>query len=287
MDMQNKAWLNGAIGVIIFAGSMPATRLAVMGFSPIFLTSARACIAGGLALLILMAFKQQIPQAKYLLSLCIVSFGVVLGFPLFSALAVEEISAARALVFSALLPLSTAIFSVFRTAERPSIQFWIFALIGAVLVMGFMLQSDQTQIFHHGDLYMVVAVLLCGLGYAEGGQLSKHLGGWQVICWALLVALPLMGLLSIAYWPVTLNNVPLSAYLGLIYVSLFSMLFGFFFWYKGLALGGIAKVGQIQLLQPFLGLMLSAFILGESISLAMVLVSAAVVLCVLMAKRFA
>lgn len=287
MDAQNKGWLNGLVGVMIFAGSMPATRIAVTGFNPEFLTGARAVIAGLFALLILVVFKQRMPQLKDFIPLCITALGVVLGFPLFTALALQEISAARALVFVALLPLSTAIFGVFRAAERPSLAFWLFALIGSMLVMGFMIQDDQGQIFSRADLYMIVAILLCGLGYAEGGQLSKSLGGWQVICWALVIALPFMFVLSYYSLPQSLTNVSISAYLGLIYVAVFSMLLGFFFWYKGLALGGIAKVGQIQLIQPFLGLMLSAIFLGESVSLAMVVVSIAVMLCVMMAKRFA
>lgn len=287
MDAQNKGWLNGLVGVMIFAGSMPATRIAVMGFNPEFLTGARAVIAGLFALLILMVLKQRIPQKKKIIPLCITAFGVVLGFPLFTALALQEISAARALVFVALLPLSTAIFGVFRAAERPSMQFWLFALLGSVLVMGFMLQGDQSQIFSRADLYMIAAILLCGLGYAEGGQLSKSLGGWQVICWALVIALPFMLALSYYYFPQSFANVSISAYFGLIYVAVFSMLLGFFFWYKGLALGGIAKVGQIQLVQPFLGLMLCAMLLGESVSLSMIVVSLAVMLCVMMAKRFA
>jgi len=228
MNVQNKGWLNGLIGVVIFAGSMPATRLAVMEFSPGFLTGARALIAGIFAVFILFMMKQQRPQSQDLLPLVIIAVGLVLGFPLFTSLALQEISSARALVWLALLPLSTAIFGVFRAAERPSIAFWIFALLGSSIVMSYMLQGDTALHFSRGDLYMILAIIVCGLGYAEGGQLSKRLGGWQVICWVLVTALPFMLLLSFLTFPENMRVIPLSAYLGLIYTGIFSMLIGFF-----------------------------------------------------------
>ncbi len=154
-------------------------------------------------------------------------------------------------------------------------------------MIGFMFYENRNLSFSLGDLYMLASIIVCGLGYAEGGKLSRELGGWQVICWALVVSLPLMLIGSFYYLPQSFENIHWSETLGLIYVSLFSMLIGFIFWYKGLALGGIASVGQIQLVQPFIGLILSAFLLGEHVSLAMVLVCFAVVLCVAMAKKFA
>ncbi|CAB1221778.1 putative DMT superfamily transporter inner membrane protein [Acinetobacter bouvetii] len=287
MNRTNIGWINGLLGVVIFAGSMPATRIAVSGFSPTFLTAIRASIAAVLALLCLLWFKQQRPQADQYKSLIIVSLGVVVGFPLFSALALQNIAASRALVFVALLPLCTAIFGVMRAGEHPNAKFWLFTLLGSGFVVAFMLINDHSQHLSKGDLYMIAAVLACGLGYAEGGHLSKTLGGWQVICWALIVAFPLMLILTLYYFPDNFADVSYSAYAGLAYVSLFSMLIGFFFWYKGLAMGGIAKVGQIQLIQPFIGLTLCAVILGESISVEMILVCIAVVMCVMLAKGFA
>ena len=287
MSPQSLGWIYGLIGVTMFAGSMPATRLAVMGFSPIFLTSARSMIAGIFALLLLCCFQHKRPQGRVWLSLGVVALTVVFGFPYFSALALEQISAARGLVFVALLPLSTAIFAVIRTAERPSPLFWVFALLGSLLVMGYMFSTDHNaRLLGQGDLYMLISILLCGLGYAEGGRLAKSLGGWQVICWALLLALPLMTGLSYLHWPES-SNIPISAYFGLLYVSVFSMLLGFFFWYHGLSLGGIAKVGQIQLLQPFLGLTFTALLLAEQVTLGMLLVSVAVVGCVFIARKYA
>lgn len=287
MNKSNIGWVNGLIAVIIFSGSMPATRLAVMDFSPEFLTAARATIAGLLAVICLILFRQQYPRPDQYKSLLLVSLGVVIGFPLLTALALERISAARALVFLALLPLCTAVFAVLRANENLRPKFWLFTLLGGTFVMTFMLNNDSTQLFSLSDVYMIAAIIVCGLGYAEGGDLSKDLGGWQVICWALVFALPFMLILSVYYFPNNLMEISYSAYAGLIYVSIFSMLIGFFFWYKGLAMGGIAKVGQIQLVQPFFGLTLCAMILNETISLNMILVSIAVVICVIFAKKSA
>lgn len=289
MNKQNLAWFNGLLGVIIFAGSLPATRIAVQGFSPEFLTVARAVIAAILGLFCLLfydQFKLKYPNITQLKALSLVALGVVIGFPLFTALALQTISSARAIVFVGLLPLSTAIFAILRAHEKPPVKFWLFALLGSSFVLGYMLFNQPHLYFHSGDLYMLIAIILCGLGYAEGGQLSRELGSWQVICWALLLTLPIMMMLSIYYLPTDFSHVSVSAWIGLIYVSAFSMLIGFFFWYKGLALGGIAQVGQIQLLQPFIGFAFSAFLLGESISFAMIFVSFAVIICVGFAKKY-
>ncbi|WP_296281925.1 DMT family transporter [uncultured Acinetobacter sp.] len=287
MDQASKGWLNGLIGVVIFAGSLPATRIGVLGFSPEFLTTSRAVIAGVIGLICLIVFKQVKPNLQQLKTLIIVAFGVVIGFPLFTALALQTISSSHAIIFVGLLPLSTAIFAVFRGGEKPTLQFWLFAILGSCLVLIFMFFENKSLSLSLGDLYMLAAIVVCGLGYAEGGKLSSELGGWQVICWALVVALPIMLFGSVYYFPDHYSNISIAPILALLYVSLFSMLIGFVFWYKGLALGGIAKVGQIQLLQPFIGLMLSALLLGEHISLAMILVSISVVACVVMAKKFA
>ncbi|OTG79466.1 EamA family transporter [Acinetobacter sp. ANC 5054] len=287
LNKTQQGWLNGLIGVVIFAGSMPATRVAVQGFSPEFLTGARACIAAALALLLLIVLKQPRPSGQQIKSLCITSAGVVIGFPLFTALALQTETAAHSLIFVALLPLATAFFAVLRAKEVPHAAFWLYASIGSALVIFFMLHQSGLNGISLGDLYMIIAILLCGLGYAEGGVLSKTLGGWQVICWALIIALPLMLPLCWLYFPSSFQHVPTSAYIGLAYVSLFSMLIGFFFWYKGLALGGIAKIGQIQLVQPFIGLVFCAVLLNEHISFLMIAISLAVVSCVVMAKKYA
>ncbi|WP_445177851.1 DMT family transporter [Pseudomonas sp. McL0111] len=283
---KTSGWINGFIGVLIFSGSLPATRLAVLEFDPVFLTVARAAIAGVLALCLLWLFRERRPARDQWLSLLIVAMGVVLGFPLLTALALQHVTSAHSIVFVGLLPLATAIFAVLRGGERPRPVFWIFSVLGSALVVGFAMSRGLTA-SPTGDLLMLAAIVACGLGYAEGAKLSRTLGGWQVICWALVLSLPVMALSSLWLAPATFSGISLPAWLSLAYVSLFSMLIGFVFWYRGLAQGGIAAVGQLQLLQPFFGLALAATLLHEQVSLGMLAVTLGVILCVAGAKKFA
>ena len=286
MNKTTSGWINGFIGMLIFSASLPATRIAVQDFDPVFLTAARAAIAGIVAVIVLISLQVNRPEREDAVSLLITAVGVVVGFPLLTALALQHITAAHSIVFIALLPLMTALFGVLRAGERPKTTFWIFSCLGSALVAGFALSnSAETDLI--GDAYMVGAIIICGLGYAEGAKLSRKLGGWQVICWALAVSLPIMLTLAFVIRPPTFTNIQPQAWFGLAYVSLFSMLIGFVFWYRGLAQGGIATVGQLQLLQPFFGLILAALLLNESVSIQMFVTAALVVLCVVAAKRFA
>jgi drug/metabolite transporter (DMT)-like permease len=286
MNKITSGWINGFLGMLIFSGSLPATRVAVVDFNPLFLTSIRATIAAILGLALLVVFREKRPSRSDIVPLLIVALGVVVGFPLLTALALQHVTSAYSIVFIGLLPLATAIFGVLRAGERPHSTFWIFACLGSFLVAGFALTQgfDTSPI---GNAYMVGAIIICGLGYAEGAKLSRTLGGWQVISWALMLSLPAMAPLALYTIPDTLVNVGQSAWIGLVYVSVFSMLIGFVFWYRGLAQGGIATVGQLQLLQPFFGLTLAATFLHETIGWAMIAVTIAVVLCVIGAKHFA
>lgn len=286
MNKITQGWMSGFIGVVIFAGSLPATRLAIMGFDPLFLTAARAILAalfGGAALLLL---KQCMPTKTDLPALAIVTLGVVIGFPLLSALALQYVTSAHAIVFLGILPLLTAIFAVWRGNERPPALFWLFTLLGSSFVAGYaVLSNGHTSLI--GSLLMLGAVVACGLGYAEGGHLSRALGGWQVISWALLLALPIMLPIAWLTWPKSLGQVSITAWAGLIYVSLFSMFIGFIFWYRGLALGGIAAVGQLQLIQPFMGLTLAAILLHETVNIGMLISTLGAIICVVGAKKYA
>jgi drug/metabolite transporter (DMT)-like permease len=286
MDKTASGWVNGFIGVLIFSGSLPATRVAVADFDPTFLTSARAAFAGLLGLAMLFLFQQKRPERGDLLSLVIVALGVVVGFPLLTALALKHVTSAHSIIFVGLLPLATAIFGVLRGGEHPRPAFWLFSCVGSALVAGFALTQGVTA-SPLGDGLMLAAIIACGLGYAEGAALSRKLGGWQVICWALAISLPIMLALTFATLPPSFAGVGSSAWIGLAYVSLFSMLIGFVFWYRGLAQGGIAAVGQLQLLQPFFGLALAATLLHEQVSPMMIVVTLGVVLCVFGAKKFA
>ncbi|MCT7374665.1 DMT family transporter [Chelativorans salis] len=286
MKAATAGWGSGFLGVMIFSGSLPATRVAVGGFSPMFLTSARAVIAALLGLVLLWMLRQKRPARGDIGSLTVVALGVVVGFPLLTALALQHITSAHSIVFIGLLPLCTAIFGVLRGGERPKLAFWLFSIAGSLLVAGFALAESGSASLT-GDLLMIAAILLCGLGYAEGATLSRRLGGWQVISWALVLALPVMAILALVTIPVNWSGVGTPAWISLAYVSVFSMLIGFVFWYRGLALGGIAGVGQLQLLQPFFGLALAGLLLGEPVAWTMIAVTGLVVLCVAGAKRFA
>jgi drug/metabolite transporter (DMT)-like permease len=285
MTRETSGLINGLIGVIIFSGSLPATRLAVADFDPVFLTAARAAIAGLLALGLLMIFRERRPARSDLFSLALIAGGVVVGFPLLTALALRTITSAHSIVYIGLLPLATAAFGVMRGGDRPRPAFWIFSTLGSLCVASFALLRSDVKLAA-GDGLMVAAILVCGLGYAEGAQLSRRLGGWQVISWALVLSLPVMlgaALLLLPWEPHAIGG---PALFGLAYVSLFSMLIGFIFWYRGLALGGVAAVGQLQLLQPFFGLALAGLLLGEAVSPDMLATTIAVIACVAGARHF-
>lgn len=278
-------WGSGFLGMIIFSVSLPATRLAVEGLPPLFLTSARAVIAALLGAGLLALGREKRPGRGDLLSLAIVALGVVVAFPLLTALALRSITASHSIVFVG-LPLATAAGAVLRGGERPSPVFWAFSGAGSALVAGFaLLGGGQTSLA--GDALMLAAILACGLGYAEGAILTRRLGGWQSICWALLLALPIMAATAWVTVPASLAGIGASAWAGLAYVSVFSMLVGFVFWFRGLALGGIAGVGQLQLLQPFFGFAAASLLLGEPIAPSMLAVAGLTALCVAGAKRHA
>lgn len=287
MPGRSAAWLNGLLGVLIFSGSLPATRLALRGFEPLFLTYCRATIAGLAGALALTLLRQAAPRKQEFSGLLIVAAGVVVGFPLLTAIALQHITAARGLLYIALLPVMTAIFAVMRAGEAPRLPFWFFSCAASILVMIYAFTTGIVAGSLFGDLTMFAAVVLCGLGYAEGARLSRRLGGWQVISWSLLITLPVMLLLTLADWPADLSLIGSEAVAALLYVSLFSMLIGFIFWYRGLAQGGIASVGQLQFLQPFFGLILAAALLDEPVGWSLLVVMSMVILCVAAARRFA
>lgn len=281
-----EGWGSGLLGVLIFSGSLPATRLAVLDLSPTFLTSARAAIAALLSTPFLVLLNHTRPNRSDLAALGVVAGGVVVGFPLLTALALQHISSARSIVFIGLLPLATAAFGFLRGGERPRPLFWLFSLLGSLTVVAFALSAGGAGSVR-GDLLMIAAIVVCGLGYAEGARLSRRLGGWQVISWALALAAPVMLCVAVLSWPPSLRDIGMAAWCGLAYVSLFSMLIGFVFWYRGLALGGIASVGQLQLLQPFFGLALASLILGEPVTWPMIAAAGLIVAFIGLGRRYA
>ena len=260
-----RAWAHGAAGMLIFSASLPATRLAVAAFDPYFVTAGRAVLAGLLGAGLLALTRAQLPRGRDWRDLALAAFGVVLGFPLFSALALRFVPASHAMPFIGLLPLATAGFAVLLGQDRPRPLFWLFAILGSALVAGHAWIAGGLD-FELADLLMLAAIVTCGFGYAVGGKLTTRLGSLAVISWALVLSLPVSGLATLLLWPADLAGVPASAWAGFGYVSLFSMFVGFLFWYRGLALGGAARIGQLQLLQTFFGIGLSALLLGEAVA---------------------
>jgi drug/metabolite transporter (DMT)-like permease len=275
IDHPFKGFAFGLLGVITFSLTLPFTRLAVAALDPFFVGLGRAVVAAMLAGPLLCLTRQPLPTKPQWKRLCLVGAGVVVGFPVLSTWAMHRVPASHGAVVLGLLPLATALAGIIRTHERPSIAFWIASMVGSFTVIGFALSSGGGKL-EAADIALLGAVIAAALGYAEGGSLSREMGGWQVICWALLLMLPLT-LVPVVYLAYRYGlHAPASAWLGFGYVSVFSMFLGFFAWYRGLALGGISRISQLQLLQPFLTLAFSALMLGEHLS-AMAIISALVV----------
>jgi drug/metabolite transporter (DMT)-like permease len=274
----------GIIGVVGFSFTLPATRLAVMELDGTLVGLGRAVIAAAAAAILLAATREPIPPRPFWGRLAVVAAGVVVGFPLFSAWALRYVPAAHGAVIVGLTPAATAVMAVIRAGERPSAGFWLASLLGLVAVLIFAaVQGAGAPV--PADGLILIAVALGALGYAEGGQLARTLGGWQVISWALVLSAPV--LLPIVAWSAVRHGLAASplAWGCVGYVSLVSMYLAFFAWYRGLAQGGVARVGQVQLLQPVLTLLWSALLLGEQISGAMIAAAAAVLGCVALTQR--
>lgn len=284
MDRTASGWISGFIGMAIFSGSLPATRAAVTGFDPVFLTVARAAIAGMLGLGLLFVFRQKSPERRDLLPLAVIALGVVVGFPLLTALALQHMSSAHSVVFIGLLPLSTAIFGVLRGGERPRPAFWLFSLAGSALVAGYAM-ARGTGAVSAGDLLMLAAIVMCGLGYAEGGRLSRRLGGWQVISWALVMGAPLLAIPTLMVLLRGPIEAPAEAWATFAFLVLGPQFLAFFAWYRAMALIGIARTSQIQLMQIFVSLGVAAWWLGETLEPDIVFFALWVLAAVLVGQR--
>lgn len=274
----------GALGVVGFSFSLPATRLAVAGLDPWFVAFGRALVAGVLAIAYLALSRAPLPSVTQLRRLVVVAVGIVVGFPLFTSLALTTQTSAHSAVVIAVLPMCTAIWAVVRASERPPLAFWLSSGAGLLAVLAFVATGGGfSGSLSLADVYLLVAVVLCGLGYAEGGALSRELGGARTVCWALVVSLPVT--LPISLYTADFSRATGVVWLSFAYVALISMFLGFFAWYAGLAAGGVAKIGQIQLAQPVLTLMWSALVLGESVGWLALATSAVVLVCVVLTQR--
>jgi drug/metabolite transporter (DMT)-like permease len=284
---ETRGMLLGLAGVAIFSLTLPFTRMAVAELDPLFLTLGRALGAALLAACWLRLKRVARPERAALRPLAMVALGCVVGFPLLSSLAMRTLPAAHGAVLCGVLPLATALYAALRGFERPSRGFWLMALLGTGLVVGFALGQGGGG-FQQADLLMFGAVAAGAAGYAEGGRLARTMGGREVICWALvLAAAPAAALLCLldAGQLARLGEAGPRAWIAFGYVTVFSMFIGFFFWYRGLALGGVARVGQVQLLQPFLSLGGAAVLLGEPLTLANCSFALAVIATVALGRR--
>jgi drug/metabolite transporter (DMT)-like permease len=276
--------LLGSLGILGFSFSLPATRLAVEDLNPWVVAFGRATVAALLSTLYLAATRAQRPTREQIRSLAIVAGGVVVGFPLLTSLALEVQTAAHGAVVIAILPAATAVAAVARAHEHPSRTFWLAAGAGLLAVLAFVVTQGVAgpQL---GDLFLLGAVVLCAIGYAEGGALSRTLGGPTTICWALVLSWPLTAATTATAVALTGLHAGATAWLGFAYVATVSMFLGFFAWYAGLARGGVARIGQVQLAQPVLTLGWSAALLGEHVGPATLITALAVLACVAATQR--
>lgn len=276
-------WL-GLLGIAMFSLTLPFTRLAVAELNPVLVACGRAFVAGTCSVVLLWHKRASWPTGQQWRALAITAAGVIIGFPVFMSIAMYYVPASHGAIVLGLLPLMTALFGALRFGERPSLGFWLAALAGSALVTAFALQEGGGE-FHIADLALLIAVISASMGYAEGGRLARTMSGPDVICWAMVLSIPLA-------FPATLfllwhygAHASLAAWGSFSYLALFSALIGFFFWYRGLALGGIARVGQVQLMQPFLTLLGAMVLLGEPLKLSQFAFAIAIIAVVAVGRK--
>lgn len=266
----------GFIGIAIFGGTLPATRLAVEGLDPFFITTGRAAASGLLSAALLLMLRRRWPNIRQIRTMLICIVTIVFGFPGLMALAMLTVPASHGGVVLGILPLTTAAAASVILGERPSLRFWLLAGLGTTVVVAFALRDSGGEIAI-GDIYLFLAAISTSIGYVFSADLSHEMPGWEVISWILVLALPLTLPLAIWLWPANPGAVPTAAWVAFAYVSVFSMFVGFFAWNAGLVMGGVARVSQVQLLQTFVTLGLSAVINGEHVGPSTIAVAALVV----------
>lgn len=276
----------GLLGVLAFSFTVPFTRVALGGLSPLFIGSARAVGAAALAATCLLLTRQCLPRGAQWARLALVGAGVVVGFPILTSFALQSVPASHGAVVIALLPAATAVTTVLRTGERQPTAFWVAAGLGALAALGFAsIGSGGLGAPSGADLLLVGAVLVCAVGYAEGGLLARELGSWQTVSWALVVCAPFMTVLSVIAVRDRAPDAAPAEWAAFAYLAAVSMFLGFFAWYRGLALGPMARVSQVQLVQPVLTITWAALLLGEHLTPATALGGCVVIACAASAVR--
>lgn len=281
---ESRGLLLAFAGVLIFSLTLPVTRIAVAELTPWFITVARAALAGVLALVTIGALRLPKPASYEWWPLALSALGIVYGFPLFMAWALQYVPASHGAVVSGLLPLATAVAGAFVQRHRPSMGFWLCAVAGSAIIVAFALVKGAGH-FQAGDLLMLLAVITCAIGYAYGGNLSRTLGGLGSISWALVITLPFNLALTWWLWPTESGNVSTKSWLSLVWLGVMSMYLGFVPWYRGLALAGVARASQVQLLQLFLALGFAALLVGERVGWQEVVFGALVAITVFVGRK--
>lgn len=299
MTQENKGLWLGLLGVVMFAATLPMTKLALGGFtgglqtdvapglSAWFVTFGRAAVAGLCSVVYLLAIKSSVPERKHWRMIGFTALGVIVGFPLLMALALQSVPSTHGAVVTGLMPLATAIIGALWWRQKPSLGYWMCAVLGSVLVLCFMAlrsyQVDGRVALHWADVFLIGAMLIGATGYIGGAHLTPFLGAERVICWVLVFSLPVT--IPVALWNMPTHTVTLAHWLGFAYVALFSMWIGFFAWYRGLHMGGVVRVSQVQLLQPFLSILFAVPLVGEHMDLLTVGFALAVIATVFVGKR--
>lgn len=284
MPRETLGLLLGFAGVVMFGGTVPFTKLAVGDLSPWFIVIGRACAAGLMAIAVLVVTGSKRPSRADLLPLLVSGAFLVIGFPALMTIALKSVPAIHGAIVIGVLPLATVVAAALLLGERPSPSFWLYAILGALVVVIYAIRKGGIALHLH-DALLLGAVACAACGYTISGRLSRHMRGWAVICWSLVLFLPLTLPATLWLMPDDPAAIPVHAWVGFAYVSLISMFLGFFAWNTGLALGGVSRVSQTQLLQTFVSLAIAAVMLGEALDAETLGFAAAVVVIVFLGRR--
>ena len=284
MNKETKGMLIGFIGILIFSLTLPVSKIAVLSFDPYFIAFGRATLAATVALAYLLYKQESMPSQADFAKFAVIALGVVFGFPVFTTVAMAEGSSSHGAVILGMMPLATTVIGVIRFKERPSLGFWLVSLLGAALVVLYALLKNSGSFTYIDGLLVLGGICAC-VGYVEGGELSRKMDPRSVISWALVISLPINLVMSYVTFDPQYLNAGSVAWTSFIYLSLFSMFIGFFFWYEGLAVGGIARVSQVQLTQPFCTLIAASVLLGDSLTMMNLVFAFLVVSTVILGKR--
>ena len=284
LSNETKGMLIGVIGITMFSLTLPFTQMAVKELSPFFVAFCRATIAGFCALTLIILGKYKLPTKNQIKRLIIIAIGIVYGFPIFTSMAMTTLPSSHSGIVLGILPLTMSVLAAIRYKEKASLAYWITSIIGASLVITYAF-IDNNGFLIKEDLWLLFAILFVSIGYSEGGNLSKEMGSIAVVSWALVLTLPFNIIATYFFYETSFSSVSLQALISLSYVGLFSMYIGFFFWYKGIAIGGISRVGQVQLIQPFLTIFAAFFLTNEKITFLNILFALMVLVVIIVGKK--